>query len=97
MTKISKIASGKRKMYKKDEKENGRSEKGGGEKMRMKIRAEKNENGKYVMVARGQGKIEYPQEGAEHKTKSSVYDAAQSMYAGSVWAYNRRLHTIKID
>jgi hypothetical protein len=65
--------------------------------MKMKIRAEKNENGKYVMVARGQGKVEYPQEGAEHDTKSSVYDDAESMYAGSAWEYDNKLHTIKID
>ena len=65
--------------------------------MRMKIRAEKNENGKYVMVARGQGKIEYPQEGREHDTKSDVYDDAEIMYGNSVWAYNSTLHTIKID
>lgn len=65
--------------------------------MRMKIKAEKKDNG-YQMIAEDiTGRKEYPQEGRLHPTKESVYKDAEKMYSNNVWDYNPNNRTIKID
>ena len=66
--------------------------------MRMKIKAVKKENGKYIMIAEvlhGRGARELPQEGREHDSKKTVYADAYQMYAGHAWQYNPVSHIIK--
>ena len=63
--------------------------------MKIKIRAEKNDNGKYVMVGiLPDGEKEYPQEGLEHSKKRDVFSDAYSMYHGNTWNYDEKRHTI---
>lgn len=63
--------------------------------MRERIRAIKQANGKYIMVATGTNEL--PQGGWEHTTARSVYRDAAVMYASSVWQYDPRDHTIDIS
>lgn len=66
--------------------------------LKGKIKAEKNKEGRYIMICKlPNGKIEYPQEGLEHDKRSEVFDDARVMYNNSTWNWNERYHTIDID
>lgn len=60
--------------------ENGR--KGGRPRKTMVIKAQKNQNGKWIMIA---DNGELPQEGREHDSKSSVYADCDAMYNNATW------------
>lgn len=53
------------------------------------IRAQKNENGKYVMIG---DNGDMPQEGLEHDNKQSVYDDCHRMYNGQTWQ-GKKMHS----
>jgi len=62
--------------------------------MKIKIKAIKKGNGKYIMVADVLTR-EFPQEGREYDSKKTVYADAYQMYAGHAWQYNPVSHIIK--
>lgn len=54
----------------------------------MIIRAERQDNSKYIMVA---DNGELPQEGNEHDSPQSVYRDCEAMYKGATWQ-GRKVH-----
>jgi hypothetical protein len=65
--------------------------------MKARIRSEKNDEGRFVMVAiLPDGEKEYPQEGLSHEKRSQVFDDARIMYNNQTWKWNDKKHTINI-